>query len=514
MTKLSVIINNNTDNLEKQIENINSQSITDIELIFIVNSTQSLDTIRKHYPHESVSILYESINREKTRNNALNISGGEYVTFVDENTTLTSETALEDIIQFVTEYKSDIVCPKIKGWDDSKKEYFINRPIYTNVYYKRFLEENNVEFDNLRIHADSIFTAKLLKSGAKIAFLDETLYQYDNVKKSPYESIYERKDYIRQYSETLKILSEKNLKKEEEYYKNKIVGYLLEDNNINNTQLQENIAESGLINFFSRDDYGYPVISYVTSPPVIDDDYRLIKECIFEENMIEDKFISTDELIGLIDIRKEDSESFEKNSFSKIKEIKSYTSEDKKVFQNQYDKIKNIYDHNIDTYNAIINSNSWKIAKIVRKLLNKSENKFVYHKKEENSTQKLISKPDDMINRKLNRIITEYDENLIDKKEYSMIKKELTEYLTNDDIQSLTHNNRKFLEKIIITENLEELHILKDIAEDKKEISNLIIKEEELKKETQKIMNINESLFSTRSWKYTKFLRIKELLNN
>ena len=80
-------------------------------------------------------------------------------------------------------------------------------------------------------------------------------------------------------------------------------------------------------------------------------------------------------------------------------------------------------------------------------------------------------------------------------------------------INSLNSNNRKFFEKIIICENIEEYLLLNNVYETKKHNTlfekNIISLEEEY--ENNK--SINECLLSSNSWKLTRYLRIKDLLH-
>ena len=77
----------------------------------------------------------------------------------------------------------------------------------------------------------------------------------------------------------------------------------------------------------------------------------------------------------------------------------------------------------------------------------------------------------------------------------------------------MNSKNRKNKKKMIICENLEEYELLNHLYESKKR--NSIFKEIEitLEEEYEKNKKICECLLSSRSWKLTRFLRLKDLLH-
>lgn len=100
---------------------------------------------------------------------------------------------------------------------------------------------------------------------------------------------------------------------------------------------------------------------------------------------------------------------------------------------------------------------------------------------------------------------------------FNLIKNNFINILQNDNsehiINSLNSKNRKFFEKMIICENLEEYMLLNHVNETKKQ--NSIFKEIKItiEEEYEKNKMICECLLSSRSWKITRFLRIKDLLH-
>lgn len=103
------------------------------------------------------------------------------------------------------------------------------------------------------------------------------------------------------------------------------------------------------------------------------------------------------------------------------------------------------------------------------------------------------------------------------KDSFGLIKSNFLKILNNENagkiINSLNPRNRKFFEKVIICENLEEYTLLNHVSETKKQ--NSLFKEIgiSLEEEYEKNKMICECLLSSRSWKLTRFLRIKDLLH-
>ncbi|MBE6485700.1 MAG: hypothetical protein E7Z85_02510 [Methanosphaera stadtmanae] len=122
------------------------------------------------------------------------------------------------------------------------------------------------------------------------------------------------------------------------------------------------------------------------------------------------------------------------------------------------------------------------------------------------------------LNQNINQIYEKFENLTIDFKVESfnliktfflnMIKKENSEELIN----SLNSKNRKFFEKMIICENLDEYILLNHVNETKKQNSELNKYAISIEEEYEKNKMINECLLSSHSWKLTRFLRIKDLL--
>ncbi len=119
-------------------------------------------------------------------------------------------------------------------------------------------------------------------------------------------------------------------------------------------------------------------------------------------------------------------------------------------------------------------------------------------------------------NNKISKTVGRYEKIPAEYKKtsYEILKQDFVEVLKRDDadefITSLTSDNRKKYEQVIISDSVEEYELLKRVYEDKKSVNTMKRYNEILESEHKKIKNFNNSLTSSNSWKLTKILRIRK----
>ena len=148
---------------------------------------------------------------------------------------------------------------------------------------------------------------------------------------------------------------------------------------------------------------------------------------------------------------------------------------------------------------------------------NPDESQFREYIITQNSILKLFDKEysSQASNNKISKIVGRYEKIPFEYKKtsYEMLRQDFLEILKQDDadefISSLTSDNRKKYEQVIISESVEEYELLKRVYEDKKAVNTMKRYDEILESEYKKIKNFNNSLTSSNSWKLTKILRIR-----
>lgn len=101
----------------------------------------------------------------------------------------------------------------------------------------------------------------------------------------------------------------------------------------------------------------------------------------------------------------------------------------------------------------------------------------------------------------------------IKKQAFTLLREDLLGIINSENankfVMTLTNDNRKMFEQVIISETVEEYDLLKKIYEDKKKIYFMERYEKILGSERSKIKDFNKSLVSSNSWKLTKIFRLR-----
>lgn len=160
MVKISVImsVHNGGDDLDKSIDSFLNQTLDDIELICICNEDA--------FENDSIRLLSsKNHNSSELRRDAVDMSEGEYVAFLDDGDVFIDNSSLEKLYNLI--HENDVEIAAFSFSDDYDK-YLLNQafPIYNTIYKKDFLKRNafSMEFkdDNGKIlfNLESIFTAE------------------------------------------------------------------------------------------------------------------------------------------------------------------------------------------------------------------------------------------------------------------------------------------------------------------------------------------------------------------
>ena len=227
LPKISIIISvhNNEYVLPKCLDSIVNQTLKEIEIICIDNGSidNSLDIIKKYsrLDKRMIVIKHNLQHSGITRNFALELVKGKYLTFIDADT-IYEINALENMYNKILNEKSDIVIcqtqsinldnaildeSKIKSNLNidliSKKDYFNIYEIYKNIFQicdshtwdklfkTEFIKYNNIRFFNIKNINDAEFTYISLCLAKSISIINEILI----IKK------YTNKNYLFSYSE-------------------------------------------------------------------------------------------------------------------------------------------------------------------------------------------------------------------------------------------------------------------------------------------------------------------------
>ncbi len=397
MVEISVImpIYNVSYFLNKSIESIQNQSIEDIEIICVDDgstddSVEVLEKLQKKYNNITI-ITQENSGPGGARNNGILHASGDYIAFLDGDDIFLDTQALEKMYSTAKKYDfCPLVCANLRRIEqdysvdeyydylNSKFHYFLKEDIvdvesygipfgfYKNIFNREFLLENNILFPDYRFGEDPLFMINVLEKIDNFPVVPVDLYGYNhsigggvNEKITTYEKKY---DYILNFKRIFDILIKNNYQKILSGYKKEFINYLIYSDNMLDSDIKE-IVQSLFENYddyFSKGDYGFFVMEYLLNSDEIlensnDDEYQLIKKCLFEETCIEGNFIGVDRLRNFFDSvsLKFDEDNLDVISYHNICEVKSDLNKHSSVVYDEVESLNenikvNMFDKNAE----------------------------------------------------------------------------------------------------------------------------------------------------------------------
>ena len=244
MVKISVIIPvyNDEKYLRQCLDSISSQSLKDIEIICINESTDDSSDILSEYADKDNRIII--LNRKNqgsaiARNSGLSIAKGEYIGFLDADDMYIDEKSLEILYDTARKYNAEMVSGNLKFLTEKRKiihnhhyektftyfneyceispdEYGIPCYFYKNIFRADLLED--IRFHELLRGTDRLFLSQILAKADIIYGVPIDFYAH-MVPTSDKTETYEKKyHYILQYRQCIDLLNENELFNTSEKY--------------------------------------------------------------------------------------------------------------------------------------------------------------------------------------------------------------------------------------------------------------------------------------------------------
>ncbi|MCD7782065.1 MAG: glycosyltransferase [Methanosphaera sp.] len=414
MVKVSVVmpVYNAEEYLERTINSVFEQTLSDIEVICVDdgstdNSMNILNHLAKQYGNIKV-YSQENQGSGKARNHGIDEASGEYIAFIDADDVYIDEDALEKLYVYGHKKDTDIVCGNMlrvtqdceveKGYNynNTRFKYFNQKDIldpveygipwafYKNIYKKSFIDEHNIRFPDLLRGQDPLFLVNVLINVEEIYVTNTDLYGYNhslgggvNIKINTYQKKY---DYIQHFKQTMDILEEANFETPLREFKEEFLNYIGFEDNVYDDELKKIVPEvfGDLDKYFNDDIAGYNYLKLLENNEVSSDfkEYGLIKKCLFEETLLNDNFISGDQLREYIKYKenhKENKEELLITSFNELKKIEQDVNRVNEVIKDELDEKKKLTKELNDENNKILTSNGWKATEFLRIMRNKDE---------------------------------------------------------------------------------------------------------------------------------------------
>ena len=376
--KISVIVPvyNTEKYLEECISSIVDQTFKDIEIICIDDgSTDNSLKILKDFEKrdDRITVIHqENQGPSKAKNVGLNHAKGEYVIFIDSDDFF-ELTAFEQCYSLANELSFDFMIFKLLNFDNESREtvyrrnfemkwlkekvgsdvfnyndisqnFFKVSPTTAGKFYKRELLKD-LRFNEQLIFEDNPFFVTTLLKADRIYFHDSYLYnrrlRNDSITHSNFQSF---SDCVEIYEIIIKILEDYNVY---DFLKEQVLRNQCKDIFNRFTQVSDDYKKD----FFDK----------------IQNSFLNLKDKLEKNKAL----VNCDEKTRVIfytAIESESGKEFESkvSSYLKVKklnkEIKSLKNKNKKLER----KIKELEDFN----QSLLNSNSWKLTKPLRKLKN------------------------------------------------------------------------------------------------------------------------------------------------
>lgn len=196
MCKISVIIPvyNAEDTIEKCINSIINQTYTDYEIIAINdgskdNSFNILKNYEKILKDKIKIINQKNQGVSKTRNNAIKLANGDFITFID-NDDFIDKDYLKTYISEIDNSDFDVVIGGYRRVDENNKilyqkklhdtqwsKYLIVSP-WSKIFRRNFLIENKIEFLEYKIGEDVYFNLSILAHNPRVKILKYIGYNW------------------------------------------------------------------------------------------------------------------------------------------------------------------------------------------------------------------------------------------------------------------------------------------------------------------------------------------------
>lgn len=362
MVKVSVIIPvfNSEDYLESCLDNIVNQDFQDIEIICIDaestdNSMKILDSFKQEYDKIIIrSVKNKGLN--KSLNEGLARSNGEYILFVDSNNTLEvnainilyseANKTSADIVLFKTTHNGEgdtklmDTTSRIVGQDVfdykliEKFVFDLSYKPWNKMFRRKFLTENNIEFSNNLTKNYDLFYYKTMFKAEKIVFSNNYLFNHKN------NSQQDKLENITEFISS----------------SNEVINFFIDNQNYNYVEKTFNYKIESTVKRYDELDLKDKMSAFNI---IRDDLINILKDEDFADTFIDKLGNNNRDLFENI-ILSYTAEEFDMlRKVSKNNDNKNFNKRYANLLKEEYQKLRNFN-------TSLISSNSWKITKIFR----------------------------------------------------------------------------------------------------------------------------------------------------
>jgi glycosyltransferase involved in cell wall biosynthesis len=226
-----VPVYNDSELLWQCLGSVQRQSLKELEIICIDDgstddSAAVLQKYAERFPNITV-VTQENLGAGPARNKGLALAKGEYILFLDADDYLLNTETLRHMVELADKNKANVVSANFKELRDGvladslcfgryvtgqdsllPQDYEIPWYFFRNIYKRKFLLENKINFPDYLRGQDAVFLAKVLSLVERIYIYPEYLYVYRLPDTERINNNRKRQDYVRHFIDVLSCLQD------------------------------------------------------------------------------------------------------------------------------------------------------------------------------------------------------------------------------------------------------------------------------------------------------------------
>lgn len=188
MIDIIIAAYNAHNTIEKALNSIIMQNISDMVNVYIINDksdTDYSDVIEKYSKYLNVIELTYDENKGPgfARNYGIDHSSSQYIVFLDSDDIFSTPYALESLYKRINNSSYDVVISNFleEVGDDRYIPHF-NDNIWDHgkIYRRSYIQDNNIRFTDERSNEDLFFNFLIILTGAKVSYIDNITYIWQN----------------------------------------------------------------------------------------------------------------------------------------------------------------------------------------------------------------------------------------------------------------------------------------------------------------------------------------------
>ena len=188
MIDIIIAAYNAHNTIEKALNSIIMQNISDMVNVYIINDksdTDYSDVIEKYSKYLNVIELTYGENKGPgfARNYGIDHSSSQYIVFLDSDDIFSTPYALESLYKRINNSSYDVVISNFleEVGDDRYIPHF-NDNIWNHgkIYRRSYIQDNNIRFTDERSNEDLFFNFLIILTGAKVSYIDNITYIWQN----------------------------------------------------------------------------------------------------------------------------------------------------------------------------------------------------------------------------------------------------------------------------------------------------------------------------------------------